>query len=545
MAIVKVMNKDETGTSPANKVTGEELTVTKGTPQKLAHSIFFQDGFYIYEKVNDRANTLLRRGVDFDFTSEDTIATEISNKNCWKEIIVYKDVATVYLDYQVYGDFVTAEFINAVKAQTGNTTERIEEFNRLLDAAKKELETHKAETAPHSATADAIAKSLALRTATGTLKASKATENDELVNLELLNKMEQKANAELTKEFQKADNELAEIIRAGKPAISIDNFELQEEAERGKALNARVNETVAYHNALRNERGSLAVPEAVSDTEAVNKKQLETHVSEKIAELVDGAPGTLDTLKEIADALNGNANIVNTLTQRIDNAKADVQADATNKAIAAQAAAVKHTDDTLKDYYTKAEVDESQRVQNERIKKLEDARPTSGAGALYDFAQAEAVKTAKAEATEYTNSKLENYYTKTDVDESQRVQNERIKKLEAARLTSGAGALYDFAQAEAVKTGETIKLADGTVKDIYRLCVEKKTNNTAFYITKAHPIMSENIITITGMAYSPNINTTLENAFSIVFNDTDGFVLIPKLTDKDFNKVKIIIDFFI
>ena len=475
MAIVKVMNKDETGTSPANKVTGEVLAVTKGTPQKLAHSIFFQDGFYIYEKVNDRANTLLRRGVDFDFTSEDTIATEISNKNCWKEIIVYKDVATVYLDYQVYGDFVTAEFINAVKAQTGNTTERIEEFNRLLDAASKELETHKADAAPHGATADAIAKSLALRTATGTLKAAKATANDELVNLELLTEIEQKANAALTKEFQKADNELAEIIRARTPAISSDNFELQEEAERGEALNKRVNETEAYHNALRNERGSLAVPEAVSDAEAVNKKQLETHVSRKIAELVDGAPGTLDTLKKIADALNGEAGIVNTLTQKITTAEA---------------------------------------------------------------AQAEAVKTAKAEAAQYTNSKLADYYTKADIDK-------KIKTLEAARPTSGAGALYDFSQAEAVKTGETIKLADGTVKDIYRLCVERETNNTAFYITKAHPIMSENIITITGMAYSPNINTTLENAFSIVFNDTDGFALIPKLTDKDFNKVKIIIDFFI
>ena len=498
MAIVKVMNKDETGTSPANKVTGEELTVKKGTPKKLAHSIFFQDGFYIYENVNDRANTLLRRGVDFDFTSEDTIATEISNKNCWKEIIVYKDVPTVYLDYQVYGDFVTAEFINAVKAQTGNTTERIEEFNRLLDAASKELEMHKAETAPHGANADAIAKSLALRTATGTLKAAKATANDELVNLELLNEMERALNAELTKEFQKVDNELADIIRAEKPAISIDNFEIQEEAERGKALNARVNETAAYHNALRNERGSLAVPEAVSDAEAVNKKQLETHVSRKIAELVDGAPGTLDTLKEIADALNGEAGIVDTLTQQIANAKTEAvqtaKADATKKANAAQA---------------------------------------------------EAVKTAKAEATQYTNSKLENYYTKAAVDESQRVQDARIAALEAARPTSGAGALYDFSKAEAVKTGETIKLADGTVKDIYRLCVERETNNTAFYITKAHPIMSENIITITGMAYSPNINTTLENAFSIVFNDTDGFALIPKLTDKDFNKVKIIIDFFI
>ena len=411
MAIVKVMNKDETGTSPANKVTGEELTVTKGTPQKLAHSIFFQDGFYIYEKVNDRANTLLRRGVDFDFTSEDTIATEISNKNCWKEIIVYKDVATVYLDYQVYGDFVTAEFINAVKAQTGNTTERIEEFNRSLDAASKELETHKAETAPHSANADAIAKSLALRTATGTLKAAKATANDELVNLELLNEMEQKANAELTKEFQKVDNELAEIIRAKKPAISIDNFGLQEEAERGKALNKRVNETAAYHNALRNERGSLAVPEAVSDAEAVNKKQLETHVSEKIAGIVD------------------------TLTQQIANAKTEAvqtaEADATSKANAAQA---------------------------------------------------DAVKTAKAEATQYTDSKLVDYYTKTEVDESQQKQDARIKKLEDARPTGGAGAFYDFSQADAVKTGETIKLADGTVKDIYRLCVERENVQDNFTI---------------------------------------------------------------
>ena len=396
MAIVKVMNKDETGTSPANKVTGEVLAVTKGTPQKLAHSIFFQDGFYIYEKVNDRANTLLRRGVDFDFTSEDTIATEISNKNCWKEIIVYKDVATVYLDYQVYGDFVTAEFINAVKAQTGNTTERIEEFNRSLDAAKKELETHKAETAPHGASADAAAKSLALRTATGTLKAAKATENDELVNLELLKEIEREANDKLTKEFQKVDNGLAEIIRAGKPAISIDNFGRQEEAERGKELNKRVNETAAYHNALRNERGSLAVPEAVSDAEAVNKKQLETHVSEKIAGIVD------------------------TLTQQIANAKTEAvqtaKADATSKANA-----------------------------------------------------------AKAEATQYTNSKLENYYTKADVDK-------KIKTLEAARPTSGAGAFYDFAQAEAVKTGETIKLSDGTVKDIYRLCVERENVQDNFTI---------------------------------------------------------------
>ena len=296
-----------------------------------------------------------------------------------------------------------------------------------------------------------------------------------------MQEIEREANAELTKAFQKVDNKLADIIRARTPAISSDNFEIQEEAERGEALNKRVNETEAYHNALRNERGSLAVPEAVSDAEAVNKKQLETHVSRKIAELVDGAPGTLDTLKKIADALNGEAGIVNTLTQKITTAEA---------------------------------------------------------------AQAEAVKTAKAEAAQYTDSKLANYYTKAKVDESQRVQDERIATLEAARPTSGAGALYDFSKAEAVKTGETIKLSDGTVKDIYRLCVERE-NVGVDSIILALPTTSKNILNIKGIAYSTLFNTTLENAFSVMFSDTDRINCIPKVSGRNFESVKIIIDFLV
>ena len=290
--------------------------------------------------------------------------------------------------------------------------------------------------------------------------------------------MERALNAELMDAFKKVDNELAEIIRAEKPAISIDNFGRQEEAERGKALNARVNETAAYHNALRNERGSLAVPEAVSDAEAVNKKQLEMHVSEKIAELVDGAPGTLDTLKEIADALKGDAGIVDTLTQKITTAEA-AQAEAVKTA---KDEATQYTDGKLVNYYTKADVDKSQRVQDERIATLEAARPTSGAGTFYDFSKAEAVKKAQAEATQYTDSKLVDYYTKADVDKSQQKQDERIAALEAARPTSGAGTLYDFSKAEAVKTGETIKLVNGTVKDIYRLCVERENVQDNFTI---------------------------------------------------------------
>ena len=189
--------------------------------------------------------------------------------------------------------------------------------------------------------------------------------------------------------------------------------------------------------------------------------------------------GTLDTLKEIADALNGDAGIVDTLTQKITTAEA---------------------------------------------------------------ARADAVKKAKEAAEKYANdtitTKLAGYYTKAKVDESQRVQDERIKKLEAARPTSGAGALYDFAQAEAVKTGETIKLADGTVKDIYRLCVERE-NVQGFFVTVA-----ETPTQIIGIKGTAQIGNTLANIcadYEIEFGANE-INFSRKDTTKTYSKVFVIVD---
>ena len=203
----------------------------------------------------------------------------------------------------------------------------------------------------------------------------------------------------------------------------------------------------------------------------------------------------LNTLKEIADALKGNAGIVNTLTQQIANAKTEAvqtaEADATKKA---------------------------------------------------NDAQAEAVKTAKEAAEKYTNdaitTKLKGYYTKTDVDESQRVQDERIKKLEAARPTSGAGALYDFSKAEAVKTGETIKLADGTVKDIYRLCVERE-NVQGFFVTVAET--PTQIIGIKGTAQIGNTIANICADYEIEFGANE-INFSRKDTTKTYSNVFVIVD---
>ncbi|MEL5721353.1 MAG: hypothetical protein P1P59_09580, partial [Treponemataceae bacterium] len=159
MKFVKVMNKDETGRNPENFVQGEVLNVEKGKPQKLDHSIFFQDGFIVYTDPSDKGGSLLNRGTDYELVSEDTIATEISNKNCWKEIVVYKDVDVVYIDYHVYGDFVTADLVNAVKQQTVDVADNIAVFGRNIETMKDDLKAHKENTTAHGATSEATGAS--------------------------------------------------------------------------------------------------------------------------------------------------------------------------------------------------------------------------------------------------------------------------------------------------------------------------------------------------------------------------------------------------
>lgn len=349
MATVKLMNKDETGTAPENKVTGEAVPVTKGTPQSLAHTFFFEDGFALYSDTS-RAHKL-QRGRDFNFAEEDTIATEISNKNCWRKIIVYKDIPQVYADYQVYGDVVSAETINNVKAQSVDVADRLTAFKNVLDADKQDLANHKADTAPHGASSAVLPSSLALRTAAGTLQAANATEGNDLVNLSVLNEKQQEQDKDLQDKIKETQSNLLQKIQANEAVLATEDFSdgldpsaPDYEEQLAARLEAHVNDLKPHRNAIRNKDGNLTTGQATLETEAVNKKQLDKAFSD----LVGTAPETLDTIYEIAEALHGNANIVNTITDTItagDNATL--------------ASAKSYTDTKLADYYTKAEVDAS------------------------------------------------------------------------------------------------------------------------------------------------------------------------------------------
>jgi hypothetical protein len=65
-------------------------------------------------------------------------------------------------------------------------------------------------------------------------------------------------------------------------------------------------------------------------TNAVSKAYVDSHISSAVSALVNSAPATLDTLKEIATALNNDANLATTLTNSIGSeATARIAGDAT------------------------------------------------------------------------------------------------------------------------------------------------------------------------------------------------------------------------
>lgn len=212
----------------------------------------------------------------------------------------------MYLDYQVYGDFVTAELINNMNEQNVNIKNKLLNFNSMLEADKHNLTAHKEDTAPHGATNTATANSLVLRTGRGTIKASNAVDGDDLVNLTVLTEKQTAQEEKTENKIIKERNLLTQVIQARIAAISKGDMEGNSEEEQTAALNTHTNTMAAYMNVIRNEHGSIAVPNAVNNTEVINKQQLEVYTAEKIAALVGTAPEVLDTLGEIASALTEN-----------------------------------------------------------------------------------------------------------------------------------------------------------------------------------------------------------------------------------------------
>lgn len=60
---------------------------------------------------------------------------------------------------------------------------------------------------------------------------------------------------------------------------------------------------------------------------SVNTEEIMKEVDQKISDLIGGAPETLDTLKELADALKDNSDIIEVLNENINNKLSKAEAE--------------------------------------------------------------------------------------------------------------------------------------------------------------------------------------------------------------------------
>ncbi len=147
----------------------------------------------------------------------------------------------------------------------------------------------------------------------------------------------------------------------------------------------------------------INVGDPTADQDAATKK----YVDDEIDGLVNGAPGALDTLNELANALGDDSNFAATMTTSlatkaattyVDSADASVASaastDATTKADAAQTAAAS-------DATTKANAAEANAIAHTNTREV---AITSGYESYADTAEADAISTAAADATTKANA---------------------------------------------------------------------------------------------------------------------------------------------
>lgn len=330
--------------NPDNKITGEAIeNPPQDVPVYLIHDIFFGESLKLYTDPAQPDNSALVLNQDYICTQEDSIATEQAEKDCFRAVIFKAAYIKVYADYWVYGDTVSAKAYNDVVNIATDNSAKVDNMLASFNDLKNTTEEHIRATQAHEASADIVPDRIVMRTAAGSIHTPEATDDSDAVPYGMLKAVDDKVEAALSKIKNEASKRFADIqtvtkkIIAQTQVISAADFLPEgvtwddatdtQKQDAEQSFTAHMQKTDAYHNVLRNQNGSIIVPEAQTDYEAANRITVADIVNARIASLIDNAPEELDTLKELADALKNNqsgiASINTALTNRYTKQEAD------------------------------------------------------------------------------------------------------------------------------------------------------------------------------------------------------------------------------
>lgn len=288
----KLLNADPFMGNHDNKVEDELLTnVLPNVEYYLDHSIYFGESLEIYRDKEKTEALILER--DYTFAVMDTIATEQSNKDCYRAVIFFAEFDKVYLFYHSYGDIVCADTFNDFLTTQESNKKEIETTKIFAKNLKTSFDEHEKNTKAHGAIESPEPASIALRTSNGTLKGANPKESNDLTTLETLESKLQSQKVQIDQEQRTARNELITRFQAFEPAIekyeadpegSLDGNAPDYETQLEKLLEQHVEKPQAFYNAIRNKNGSITVPVAKNENEAINKEQLEKYTDNKLVE---------------------------------------------------------------------------------------------------------------------------------------------------------------------------------------------------------------------------------------------------------------------
>ncbi|NFI95250.1 hypothetical protein FC961_12780 [Clostridium botulinum] len=300
------------------------------------------EGTYETELIHDNVNikTLnIYTGSKLTGTKITTYSTSTPSLTPWKTVIkIFSNISPLYISYETTGDQVEAEDINNLQDAVNITQEELnKETNR---AVKRENEIEKnlnSEIERAKGAEKNISDNLG-----NEITRSKNKENELLNNIENETKRasatESKINADLNTEINRAKNaESTENTRATNAESTIA-INLNKEIDRAKT---KENSIESNFNNYKTSNDSEIQGLKAKDIDLDNKKANLDHVNlelnkrytkdqtftreevlKKIQDLIGTAPDTLDTFKEIADALGNDPNfattIMNELSSKVD-----------------------------------------------------------------------------------------------------------------------------------------------------------------------------------------------------------------------------------
>ena len=207
----KLLNADLFMETPENYIRGEKISnIVPNNPYYVEHSIYFAETLTDYEDISKTKRLVL--GLDYEYNILDSIASEQSNKDCYRAILFLKSFSDVYIDYHSYGDLVTAESLNKILNNVDEVLQTSQEISGKVETLSKKMTEHINETTAHAATESVVNNSIALRTDSGTLKASDAQSNNDLTTFAQTKKQISDAKSEMSAKLKETKDELIHQI---------------------------------------------------------------------------------------------------------------------------------------------------------------------------------------------------------------------------------------------------------------------------------------------------------------------------------------------